>query len=306
MVGVGLSPRGNDRPLARSNVSTSPVRFLATLGRWYRASGRERPLMDGFSFHPYPNVATDPLARGYPWPNAGFVNLDRVKQALWDAFAGTEQPTTLDGLRLYLDEVGWQVDTTGLEGYEGSENVAVTNERTQAAIYGELVRRASCDPDIAQVNIFGFRDDSLRTGFQAGLHRVDGTPRPAAAAVGEAIASTSCLFGTTSWRPRRTVVGLKRPRVAVVPGPWPCTSPPPRERARRPACSRARTRSRARAVCSRREPCRRASVRRGTVRPNRRTTLTPRARDAAVPRSRCAWSPRRMPGVTRPSCARLP
>ena len=81
MVGIGLSPRGNDRPFARSNVSTSPVRFLAALGAWYRASGRTRPLMDGLSFHPYPNRATDPFSRGYAWPNAGVVNLDRVKQA---------------------------------------------------------------------------------------------------------------------------------------------------------------------------------------------------------------------------------
>ena len=175
VVGVGLSPRGNDRPAAKSNVSTSPVRFLASLGAWYRASGRARPLMDGLSFHPYPNAATDPLDRGYPWPNAGFVNLARIKQAAWDAFAGTAQPTTVDGLRLYLDEVGWQVDTTGRAGYAGAENVAVTDEASQAAVYGELVRRAACDPDVAQVNIFGFRDDALRTGFQAGLFRVDGS-----------------------------------------------------------------------------------------------------------------------------------
>ena len=44
VVGVGLSPRGNDKPFARSNISTSPVRFLAALGAWYRASGRARPL----------------------------------------------------------------------------------------------------------------------------------------------------------------------------------------------------------------------------------------------------------------------
>nr|MBA2642757.1 hypothetical protein [Actinomycetota bacterium] len=55
VVGVGLSPRGNDKPNAKSNVSTSPVRFLRALGAWYRSSGRTRPLMDGFSFHPYPN-----------------------------------------------------------------------------------------------------------------------------------------------------------------------------------------------------------------------------------------------------------
>ena len=212
VVGVGLSPRGNDRPTARSNVSTSPVRFLAALGAWYRASGRQRPLMDGLSFHPYPNAATDTLSRGYAWPNAGFVNLDRLKQAFWDAFEGTAQPTTTDGLRLYLDEVGWQVDTTGRDGYVGAENVPVTDEQAQAAIYGELVRRAACDPDVAQVNVFGFRDDPLRTGFQAGLYRADGSPRPAAAAVGGAIADGSCGDGGVApWRPSRSVQGTLRP-----------------------------------------------------------------------------------------------
>ena len=43
VVGVGLSPRGNDNAVAKSNVSTSPVRFLAALGAWYRRSGRTRP-----------------------------------------------------------------------------------------------------------------------------------------------------------------------------------------------------------------------------------------------------------------------
>src|SRR6187397_984774 len=218
VVGVGLSPRGNDRPFARSNVSTSPVRFLAALGAWYRESGRTRPLMDGLSFHPYPNRATDPLDRGYAWPNAGFVNLDRVKQAIWDAFEGTPQPTTVDGLRLYLDEVGWQVETAALDGYRGDENVAVTDEASQAAVYGELVRRAACDSDVAQVNVFGFRDDALRTGFQAGLFRADGSPRPAADAVRGAVAETGCATGTgATWRPSKTVLGAKPPVVKVTP-----------------------------------------------------------------------------------------
>jgi hypothetical protein len=215
VVGVGLSPRGNDRPAARSNVSTSPVRFLAALGAWYRTSGRTRPLMDGLSFHPYPNAATDSLERGYAWPNAGFANLDRLKQAVWDAFAGTHQPTTVDGLRLYLDEVGWQVDTTGREGYTGAENVAVTDEERQAAVYGTLVQRAACDPDVAQVNVFGFRDDALRTGFQAGLLRVDGSARPAADAVRAAIAGPGCAAAGVAWRPARAVLGAGRPLVTL-------------------------------------------------------------------------------------------
>jgi len=211
VVGVGLSPRGNDRPDARNNISTSPVRFLRALGVWYRKSGRTRPLMDAFSFHPYPNQATDPLERGYAWPNAGFANLDRLKQALWDAFHGTAQPTTVEGLRLHLDEVGWQVDTSGRLGYHGFENVPVTDELTQAAIYDQLIRQAACDPDIAEVSFFGFRDDGLRTGFQAALQRTDGSARPAAAAVRAAIAETQdgCAEPELRWEPGAEVVGAE-------------------------------------------------------------------------------------------------
>jgi hypothetical protein len=209
VIGVGLSPRGNDRPDARNNISTSPVRFLRALGAWYRTSGRTLPLMDGFSFHPYPNEATDPLERGYAWPNAGFADLDRVKQALWDAFHASAQPTTLDGLELHLDEVGWQVDTAGRPGYRGSENVRVTDELTQASIYGQLIREAACDPDVVSLSFFGYRDDGLRTGFQAGLSRVDGTARPSAAAVQAAIAASSCASEPRVWAPGFDVLGTK-------------------------------------------------------------------------------------------------
>src|SRR5919106_451039 len=211
VIGVGLSPRGNDRPKAKNNISTSPVRFLRALGEWYRRSGRSTPVMDAFSFHPYPNEATDPLDRGYGWPNPGFVNLDRVKQALWDAFHGTGQPTTQEGLKLHLDEVGWQVGTARLQGYIGAENVRVTDEATQASIYAELVRRAECDPDIAEVSLFGFRDDGLRTGFQAGVERVDGTSRPSAEALRAAIAETAggCTARLVSWEPQSEVLGAR-------------------------------------------------------------------------------------------------
>jgi hypothetical protein len=164
--------------------------------------------MDAFSFHPYPNEATDPLERGYSWPNAGFANLDRVKQALWDAFDGTAQPTTLEGLKLHLDEVGWQVDTAGRTGYRGLENVPVTDEMTQAAIYGQIIREAACDPDVGSLSFFGFRDDGLRTGFQAGLERADGSARPALAAVELAAAESSACAGELHvWAPGIDVVG---------------------------------------------------------------------------------------------------
>jgi hypothetical protein len=215
VIGVGLSPRGNDKRFGKTNVSSSPIRFLAALGRWYRASGRTAPLMDGFSLHPYPNQATDPLEIGYPWPGIGFANLDRIKQALWDAFHDTPQPTTLNGLKLYLDEVGWQVGTSELAGYTNLENVSVTDEQTQARIYEELVRRAQCDPDVAEVNVFGFYDDTNRAGFQSALHRADGTPRPSAAAVQAVIAegAAACRAPVTPWAPVTDVIGAWAPRI---------------------------------------------------------------------------------------------
>lgn len=97
VVGVGLSARGNDMPRAKSNVSTSPVKFIRDLGIGYRRLGRDKPIMDVFGFHPYPARDRDSLAKGYRWPNAGVANLGRIKQALWDAFEGTAQPTVAEG-----------------------------------------------------------------------------------------------------------------------------------------------------------------------------------------------------------------
>ena len=143
VIGVGLSPRGNDNPLAPSNVSTSPVRFIRALGAAYRASGRRQPIMDAFSFHPYPNKNTDTPFVGYQWPNAGMPNFDRIKQALWDAFNGTKQPHIETGLPLWLDEIGWHVPTEGSGAYTGAENVPTVDEAGASRVprLGRPVRR---------------------------------------------------------------------------------------------------------------------------------------------------------------------
>ena len=122
-----------------------------------------------------------------------------------------------NGLRLYLDEIGWQVDTRAVEGHTGVENVPVTTESHQAEVYADVVRRATCDPDLAQVNIFGFRDDAARAGFQAGLYRVDGTPRASAGAVQDALAEQPTCT-ESEWKPARSVLGVVRPRVTLAKG----------------------------------------------------------------------------------------
>jgi hypothetical protein len=113
VIAAGLSERGNDNPAAPSNISTSPVRFLRAMGAAYRASGRTGPLMDMLDFHPYPESNNDPLTRQYAWPSVGYGNIDRLKQAIWDAFNSTGQPTVEEGLKLRIGEIGWQVTASG-------------------------------------------------------------------------------------------------------------------------------------------------------------------------------------------------
>jgi hypothetical protein len=228
VVGLGLSPRGNDQPTAPNNISTSPVRFLQGLGKAYRRSGRTRPLMDELAFHPYPDHDTDSLMKGYRWPNAGVPNLGRIKQAFWDAFHGTGQPTFAEGragggLTFRLDELGWQVGVvpTSAAAYHGAETIRPTDENAQAGIYAEAVRYLGCDASVRSILFFLLRDEADLERWQAGLVRADGSRRPSFDAVKAAMAQTSgnCTGRMRSWRHSTTVEGarVRFPKGRVLP-----------------------------------------------------------------------------------------
>jgi hypothetical protein len=218
VVGVGLSPRGNDMPNAPSNISTSPVKFIRGLGIGYRRLEREKPIMDVFGFHPYPAKDRDSLTKGYRWPNAGVPNLNRIKQAVWDAFNGTAQPTFEEPgeeqetpLTFKLDEVGWQVAIPAFSrsAYYGRESVKPTDERTQARIYGELVRTISCDPSVRELLFFGLVDEPNLDRWQAGLIRADKSRRPAWATVRNAVAGGRCTSRRVLWQHTEQVIGAR-------------------------------------------------------------------------------------------------
>jgi hypothetical protein len=218
VIGVGLSPRGNDNPKARDNVSRSPVRCLRDMGAAYRGSARRRPIMDELSFHPYPRSDLDGYLKGYQWPNAGVPNLGRIKQAVWDAFRGTRQPTFAEGgrtggLKFRLDEVGWQVQIVpaAAHAYHGTENVPTTQEGPQAQIYSGLIGYLACDPSVRSLLFFGLIDEPVLDRWQAALLRADGTPRPAYEAVKGTFARTQgrCAGRLRAWRHATTVDGAR-------------------------------------------------------------------------------------------------
>jgi hypothetical protein len=213
VIGLGLSGRGNDSPFARSNASTSPVRFLRDLGAAYRASGRALPIMDELGIHPYPRTDRDSVLAGDRWPRAGVANLGRIKQALWDAFAGTGQPTVESGLRLRIDEIGWQVAVPKgrRAAYHGRETSSVTTEPAQASNYAKLIALAACDSSISAVYLLHLRDDANLERFQSGLRRADGSARPSYAAVRKAVAAAKrgCAGKRTMWHHATGVIGRR-------------------------------------------------------------------------------------------------
>jgi hypothetical protein len=162
IVGFGLSPR------ASTAESNDPLVFVRDAGKAYRASGRTTPIMDQLSVHPYPNPSnpTDGPNVGYDNPNRfGVPNLDRVKQAVYDAFNGTGQPTTLNGLTFIVDEIGWQTDTSGYQGYLNPENVTVVSEQKQASYINMMATRYfACDPTVVGVQLFLLVDEKYRNG----------------------------------------------------------------------------------------------------------------------------------------------
>jgi hypothetical protein len=210
VIGIGLSPRGKDNPTL-PNASRSPVRFISDLGQAYRASGRTKPIMDELAFHPYPAENTDPPSVGDRWPNAGLPNLARIKQAIWDAFHGTAQPTFAEGgrhsfaakLTFDLDEIGWQVAVLPSLAslYSGVEPVPTIDEPTQALYYTDVITTAECDQNVSSLSFFLLEDEPDLTRWQSGLERVDGSHRPSYDAVKQTLAQThgNCLGEPLVW-----------------------------------------------------------------------------------------------------------
>jgi hypothetical protein len=212
--GPAISSRGNDNASAASNPSHSPVWFIKYMGDAYRASGRTTPIFDEFDFHPYPPVQdTDSFSKRFPWPQAGAANLDRIKQALWDAFNGTGQPTVADqfggamalflapqALPINMDEAGQQTIVTGHEAaYDGTlENVVPISEAQQAVSHVELAEIGACDPAVKTVLYFPLIDDvGIATGFQSGNLFADFAPKQSYAVMKAkfALAQGNCQGG---------------------------------------------------------------------------------------------------------------
>jgi len=217
VIGMGLAPRS-----VNSN-STAPLDFLRAVGAAYRASHRTTPIMNALAVHPYPNPNGNPPPApdkaGYDNPGFyGIPQLSRVKQATYDAFHGTAQPTTMNGLKLVIDEVGYQSNENGNPQYTGTESSPTVSESQQATYYARVVKLYACDPTIQAVLFFHLIDEKnlnvtpTSGGWQSGLEYPDGSPKPSYNAVRQAIA-TGCTGGRVTWSPGNPHAGKPKPKL---------------------------------------------------------------------------------------------
>ncbi|HET7571880.1 MAG TPA: hypothetical protein VFJ77_04340, partial [Gaiellaceae bacterium] len=205
VIGMGLAAKAAN---AKSN---QPLAFLRDVGAAYKASTRTRPLMDQLALHPYP------LPAGVPSPDKGYANtpdaygppdLDRVAQAVYDAFNGTGQPTTLNGLTFRLDEFGWQTQETG-GPYTGSENAGppgsapAVSQADQTTYLQQAAQMFACNAAVSDVELFLLVDEKSLTGWQSGLIRADGAAKAAYSALASTFAAgrSACTSGVKTWSP---------------------------------------------------------------------------------------------------------
>jgi hypothetical protein len=174
LIAAATSPRGNDRPLARSNVSHSPGAFIRKLGKAFRELGRTQRFLDTVGHHGYGwNAAERPFKRhGRGTGTISEGDLAELIAALKEAFAGTAQP--LPGqcadtgwcVGIWYMEMGYQslVDDAKRHLYTGreSDDGAVPDDAGAPGWDGEArpVSEASPAPDQSTQII-----DSLRLAY---------------------------------------------------------------------------------------------------------------------------------------------
>ncbi len=202
ILGLGLSPDGNDNPNAPTNISHSPGNFIRRLGDAYRGSGRALRILDTVAYHVYGATSAERPWRQHPGQT-------RIAQGDWDklmtnlhtAFDGTgQQPPgqCLDYrcVSIWYMEGGYQtqIDASKSQLYSGTENVPVVPDDAggepaspppsptsaapdQATQIVDGIQLAYCQNYVGSFFNFLLTDEAILSGWQSGALWADGTPK---------------------------------------------------------------------------------------------------------------------------------
>jgi hypothetical protein len=187
--GGSVSPRGIDRA-GTGRDTHSPTAFITDMGSAYRAMKRAKPIMDGFSFHPYgENSSTPPSFIHELGTSLGLGDYDKLVALLGKAFDGTAQKGSK--LPIVYDEYGVdsQIPDSKRHFYGGREPATTkpVTEGVQAAYYGQALQLAACQPTVRGFLIFHVTDETDYNRWQSGVYYADGTPKASRAFVRQAM-----------------------------------------------------------------------------------------------------------------------
>ena len=177
--GAAVSPRGTDRPDG-ARPTHSPTTFIQAMGASYRASGREKPVMDALSIHVYGDNSSVAPTVGHPLSTSiGVADYDKLVRLLGEAFDGTAQPGS--DLPILYGEYGVESEIPAAKTalYTGTEPATTkpVSESTQATYYRQALALAFCQPSVEGMLLFLSNDERGRANWQSGIRYVDGTPK---------------------------------------------------------------------------------------------------------------------------------
>lgn len=198
------APRGNDGSAAASNASHSPGTWYRLLGRAYRESGRDEPILDTVGHNPYPDFSAErPWTKHRSHRTIGQGDHARLTEALEDAFEGTAQALPGEGAVTiwYLEQgfqtavepgkrpsyTGRETDRFALPAWSlraGSRNGNAPDQATQLV---DAIRLAYCQSNVGAYFNFLLVDEPDLRGWQSGVFWADWTPKPSFPAFREAV-----------------------------------------------------------------------------------------------------------------------
>jgi hypothetical protein len=191
VIGGAVSARGADRPRGK-RPTHSPTTFIPDMGAAYRASGRARPLMDAFAFHPYPESSSAPVALRHPrTTTVGLADYDKLVRLLGEAFDGTAQRGST--LPVVYAEFGIEsvIPPRKRRLYSGVEppTTRPVREPRQGVAYRQALELAFCQPTVVGFFMFHTVDEADLNRLQTGTYYVDATPKLSRAIVRSAASS---------------------------------------------------------------------------------------------------------------------
>ena len=221
VLGGGISPRGGDVPDS-IRPTHSPTTFIQDMGDAYRASGRQRPIMDALAIHPYEdNSSVAPVDGRHPNSKTiAIADYDKLVTILGTAFDGTPQRGRT--LPIYYTEFGVETQIPAVKAslYTGIEPTTVkpVAEDVQGRFYRQAIELAFCQPNVRSLSLFHTVDEPDLNRWQSGLWYVDHRAKASLPAVRQAAteAHRGVVARCPGMRLRPRITGV---RAAATPRP---------------------------------------------------------------------------------------